>query len=440
MKYMHLASRLFGVPLLIERGKLDVILSVLGPRFGLGSEDGEPALYGPGDTGKSRKAYYVTEDKIGIISVIGPLVKRSSGEFLSGGPTTYGEVETEFMDAITDPEIKGVLLNIDSPGGESVGAFELSDLIYSQRTAKPIYAAADGDAFSAAFALGSAAEKLYVTKSGGVGSVGVWMMHVDQSGFNKQHGVKPTFIFAGARKLDGNPHAPLTNEALGVFQAEIDRIYGMFVDTVARNRGMSTKVVSRTEAGLFFGYAGVEIGFADQVGTLNDALAGLRAAIARPTKSFNAGARSASANSNEEVSQMKPTEVPKADAAEVPATEAAAEVEQPKAVAFEIAVSVVDTQIVRDQAAEICELCGLAGLPKLAAAFIRAAKPLADVRAELLKARADQDASTEIHSHVLPETNAASGWKAATEDPKNSPIVKAAEREAERHAQARKEK
>ena len=88
-------------------------------------------------------------------------------------------------------------------------------------------------------------------------------------------------------------------------------------------------------------------------------------------------------------------------------------------------------------AADVAELCTLAGMSKQASAFIRAHKPLADVRAELLKARADQDADTEISSHVSTGANAASGWKAEPNKPGDSPIEKAAEREAERFAQAR---
>lgn len=409
----HLASRLFGVPLLIERHKLDVILAAIGPRIGIVSEDeaaGERQAYGPGDTGRSRKAYYVTEDKIAVIDVIGPLVKRVSGDFLSGGPTTYSEIETEFMDAITDPEIRGVLLQIDSPGGETVGAFELADLIYSQRGQKPIIAAADGDAFSAAYAIASAADQLFLTKSGGVGSIGVWMMHVDQSAFNEQKGIKPTYIYAGARKIDGNPHAPLSPEARGVFQSEVDRIYGMFVDTVARNRDMNAKAVRKTEASLFFGADGVEAGFADQLGTVSDAMAALRARIA----SGNTSSRAASAA---RISQQKeaPTMEPetKADAQPTPVEQAVPAAPNPVATARAEALA---------YAADVAELCVLAGQPLRAVEFIRAGKAVADVRADLMKAR--PKAEEEINSHVMPESSAGSGGATKTED---SPLVKAAE-------------
>lgn len=423
---IHLASRVFGVPLLIERNKLDVILAVLAPRLGINAE---PVIVGPGDNGRERKAYYVTGDKIAVIDIVGPLVKRASGDFMSGGPTTYGEIEQEFTDAATDPEIKGVLLVVDSPGGESTGAFELSDLIYSQRGSKPIYAVADGDAFSAAYALASAAERVYVTKSGGVGSVGVWMMHVDQSGMNAQKGLKPTYLFAGARKIDGNPHEPLTDEAREVFQGEVERVYQMFVETVARNRGTTTGLVRKTEASLFFGADGVAVGFADALGGVNDALTGLRAAIAQPRQNSRVAA-SAVSQSTRGVLMEQET---RADAEVLaPALEPGALVSVEEMAAEQIAAA---RTAALTQAAEIAEMCLLAGLPALAGDFIRNGRGIEQVRGDLLLARASHDAETEIHSHVLPDTSADSGWKAGTTKPEDSAIVKA----AEQLAKARKE-
>lgn len=424
MIYPHLASRVFGVPLLIERQKLDAILSAIGPKIGVTVE-----TVGPGDTGRQRKAYHVTEDKIAVIDVMGPLVKRASGEFMSGGPTTYGEIENEFMDAARDPEIKGILFQIDSPGGETVGAFELSDLIYSQRGSKPIYAVADGDAFSAAYALASAADRLYVAKSGGVGSVGVWMMHVDQSAMNAQKGLKPTYLFAGARKIDGNPHEPLTAEAREVFQGEVDRMYQMFVETVARNRGMKVGAVKKTEAGLYFGQDSVAIGFGDQVGTVTDAMTDLRAAIARPFTSSRVTASAAAPKKGAFMENEKPAD---AVTASTTGIDVVANVRT-------MTLLAVDAGTVRAEAlayaAEVIDMCALAGMPALAAGHIRAGHGIEQVRGDLLLARASQDAETEIHSHVLPETSASSGWKAGTVAPEQSAIVKA----AERLAAARKE-
>jgi hypothetical protein len=147
-----------------------------------------------------------------------------------------------------------------------------------------------------------------------------------------------------------------------------------------------------------------------------------------------------------EVSRMEPDEEVLADAelkptpqAEAPEPKPAEEQAVPAPIgALTGLAAVAITVMPVEMAAEICELCCLAGLPKLAASFIRASKPLADVRAELQKTRADRDAETEIQSHVLPETSAASGWKATTVKPEDSPFVKGCEAAAERFAQARK--
>lgn len=430
----YLATRLFGTPLLIERSKMDAILSVLGPRLGIEVEAAEPV---PGEEGRARKPYFVTDDNIGVIDVVGPLVKRASGEFLSGGPTTYGEIENDFMDAVTDPKIRGILLQIDSVGGEAVGCFELCDLIYSQRGTKPIYAVADGNAFSAAYAVASSAERLYVIPSGGVGSVGVWAMHVDQSEWNKKQGLRVTHIFAGARKIDGNPHQPLSEEASEVFQKEIDWRYEMFVSSVARYRGMSAGAVKDTDARLFFGENAIEAGLADKIGTVAEALADMRRAIEGGSSLGRAARTATRQHQKKEVSRMaeitEETAVVEEQPVEQQLEEAAPPVEQPEPSNADEARAAV-----LNYAADVAEYCALAGMADKAAAFIKAGTSLDDLRKQLLSARAAADAEAQIHSHVLPETGTTPGWKGAKTDVENSPIVRAAERYAARMGKEKK--
>jgi signal peptide peptidase SppA len=180
--------------------------------------------------------------------------------------------------AVSDERVEAILLDIDSPGGETTGCFELSDYIYSIRGMKPIYAVANDMALSAAYAIASAASKVYVTRMGTVGSVGVYALHTEQSGFDKQTGVKYTYIHHGAKKVDGNPHAPLSEDAGADIQAEVDRQGGIFVDTVARNRGCSSARVQATEAGLLWAEGAIPL-LADEVGTLDDAMNALRSII-----------------------------------------------------------------------------------------------------------------------------------------------------------------
>ena len=104
-------------------------------------------------------------------------------------------------------------------------------------------------------------------------------MHVDQSEKDAQDGVHYTTVFAGERKNDLNPHEPISSEAHAFLKAEVNRIYGLFVETVARHRGIEPSAVRDTEAGLFFGQAAVAMGLADAVGTFDDALEQLLASL-----------------------------------------------------------------------------------------------------------------------------------------------------------------
>ena len=145
--------------------------------------------------------------RIAVVPVLGPLAKR--GSFLDSlfGFGNYEDVQARVDAATADPSIDAILLEIDSPGGEAAGAFDLADKIYAARGSKPVWAIANDSAFSAAYAIGSAADKLFLTRTGGVGSIGVLVAaHVDQSGYDEKQGVKVTTLFAGSRKNDFNAH------------------------------------------------------------------------------------------------------------------------------------------------------------------------------------------------------------------------------------------
>ena len=142
---------------------------------------------------------------------------------------------------MADEDVSQIILNIDSPGGEVAGAFDLADLIYQARGTKPILAIANESALSAAYLIASAADKVYLTRTASVGSVGVMALHVDQSKAEEKIGLKYTAIYAGARKNDFSPHCPLSDEAFAAATEKVNATYDLFVKTVARNRGISRR-------------------------------------------------------------------------------------------------------------------------------------------------------------------------------------------------------
>lgn len=260
------ADRLFNRPWFISGNALQSLVV----RFQAG-----PNAWGQGDDedGEPLREYPMTDDGIACIPITGPLTK---GYYWRG--TAYGEIQEWTAAAVADPACKAILFCYDSPGGEASGMFDLADYLYSIRGTKPIAAISDDQCYSAAYALGSAADRLFVTRTGGTGSIGVWTAHVDMSKMLEMEGIKVTYIFAGKRKVDGNPCEPLSDRAQADMQADVDRIRDMFVQTVARNRAVSADALYATEAGCYMAEAGVPL-LADSVGSFDDALTYLRGRI-----------------------------------------------------------------------------------------------------------------------------------------------------------------
>jgi len=209
----------------------------------------------------------------------GILVIPVHGSLLNHFPYAYGSWATgyEYIQravarGMSDPQVKGIAFHIDSPGGMVSGNFELVDYIYEQRGVKPMRAFAADSAFSAAYSIASAADSIQVTRSGGVGSIGVVLVHYNVEENLRQHGIEVTHIYAGKHKIDGTSYEALTEQARERFQARVDKLYGVFTSTVARNRNMDDKDVRETEALTYDAEESLSVNLADSIGTLDEGL------------------------------------------------------------------------------------------------------------------------------------------------------------------------
>ena len=396
----HLAARLFGTPLLVHRAKLDVILAVLGERLNLTAPAADLAIPVPRVTPAQPSG-------IAVIPIHGTLVKRVLGMEAASGLTSYGGIAQEIDAALADPLVQGILLDIDSPGGEASGSFELARQIRHAATQKPVWAVANDAAYSAAYALAASAQRLIVTETGGIGSIGVIALHIDQSAKDAQEGYRYTAVTAGAHKNDFSPHHPLSDEAKAELQAEVDRLYGLFVEHVTAMRSLNADAVRATEAGLYFGANAITAGLADAVSSFETALADfslfLSARNHKPPQARERIRTEAVIASKENAMQEN----------ETPLTEMIG-VDQ-------AAVLVAEARREAVQSAQaIAELCLIAGCPEQAAGFIAAGQSEAAVRRVLCEARAARSEATPIHSTITPE--------AGTEvmhRPEASPVVAA---------------
>lgn len=435
MQLIHLASRLYGTPLLIARPKLDVILSVLGSRVGLNGI-GLPDLDMAMPLSVPRQITAASPAGIAVIPVVGTLVKRSMGIEAASGLMSYGEIEARLDAALADPQVTGILLDLDSPGGEASGVFELADRIRATSQIKPVWAHANDAAYSAAFAIAAACQRLTLSQTAGVGSIGVIALHVDQSVKDAKDGLNYTAVFAGSHKNDFSPHEPLSPQATTALQTEVDRLYDIFVSQVGQMRGLDPDAVRATEAGVFYGEQAVAVGLADAVMPLEQVMTEFTDALAAKQRLAQPGMARASprGQSSKPLSTLPrprpftlenimkepqddhdrhdnpsdPTDTdpqddqpqPDGDPQPTPAAHAA------------LAQSFASG---RGQAQAIAELCLIAGQSQRTAEFLAAGLSEAQVRRALLDARADQP---EIASRITADTG-------TTARPEDSPVVAA---------------
>jgi capsid assembly protease len=266
MSLSRLANEVINTPLMILPDKLDVILGVIGDRIGVDSVEIQSLGY---DMDAGKKQLKDVPKNISVIPVFGSLVNRTHGLDAMSGLTTYDSIRNDFRAAL-DSDSDAILLDIDSPGGSASGVLDLSDEIYAARGGKPIYAVANENAFSAAYAIASAADTIFLSRTGHVGSIGVIAVHRDQSAANEKEGVKYTSIYKGDRKTDLSPHQPLSDEGKAMLEDEVSDHYDLFVKTVARNRGIPEAQVKATQAGMFMGEKAVLKDLADEVLAFSD--------------------------------------------------------------------------------------------------------------------------------------------------------------------------
>lgn len=289
--YAHIAARLFNVPLLIHPAKLNAIVSGLADRFGVEAPSG---LFAGVDSTEQKGAYRVI-DGIGVIDIFGVLAHRGGLQADSSYLQGYEQIGKTLDAALSDPTVRAIVLNMDSPGGEVSGAFQLADKIRAARAIKPIHAVASELAASAGYLIASAAQTVSLPETAQIGSIGVVTCHLDLSASFEQKGVKVTPIYAGSHKIDGNPYQPLPDDVAATLQAEINHYYGLFVAAVAESRPtLSPAAIRDTEAALFIGKKAVTAGLADRVETADQLIARLAKLYRKTSQAKSTAARAAS--------------------------------------------------------------------------------------------------------------------------------------------------
>ncbi|MCU2789952.1 S49 family peptidase [Enterobacter hormaechei subsp. steigerwaltii] len=317
----HIASMAFNEPLLLEPAYARVFFCALAGQLGitrltdsvsgvtLGAEQiAEPlALFGDDDDmGPRLSRSYQVANGIAVLPVSGTLVSKTRSLQPYSGMTGYNGIIARLQQAISDPGVDGILLDMDTPGGMVSGAFDCADIIARMRDIKPIWALANDMNCSAGQLIASAASRRMVTQTARTGSIGVMMAHSNYGAALKTNGVEVTLIYSGDHKVDGNPYEKLPEDVRADFQTRIDATRQMFAEKVSAYTGMSVQAVLDTEAAVFSGQESVDNGLADELVNNTDALGVMREALDRRKKITTGGtmpSSSASAATNKTAEQ-----------------------------------------------------------------------------------------------------------------------------------------
>jgi capsid assembly protease len=367
-----------------------------------------------------------TADGIAIIKVSGSLYR---GFFWDD----YASLRARVDEAMDDAKVRAVLLDIDSPGGQVAGLFDLTRHLFALRSAatKPFWAIADDSATSAAYAIASTAQRVFTTPTAVTGSIGARVMHIDQSEYNRQLGVTITEVASGARKTDLSSYKPLNARGLATLKELVGQAAEQFFAEVSRHRpALTVEVLRAQEAGVFIGTAAVEAGLVDAVANLDEVLDELREEIGASRASASAlpslsSPTTAATTAGEDPMNRgtphpaaaspgaaAPTAAAPTAAAAASATDpalapaavpvAAAPAPAPSAPAPAAADPLAEERV---RARLITNACTLAGRPELAGEMIASGLTLPAAQDRLLAISANRDAGLEVHG-TLPGSGA----------------------------------
>jgi len=253
---------------LYNEGRID--FSVLGVD-GQEIEAAELSTMAAGFSREAPKPYRV-QDGAAIIPVHGSLSHRFGYLQPTSGMTGYDGLRYNIEMAESDPDVNGIIYDINSPGGSVDGLFDLTDWAKAYVT-KPTRAIVDPQATSAAQLFSAIADVVTLSRTDRMGSIGAITAHMDVSKMLEGRGQKITLITAGARKAEGNAYEALPEAVFNAKQSELEQLRQMFAQSLVNNRGADFNALMATEAAVINATQAVELKLADKIMSPADSLA-----------------------------------------------------------------------------------------------------------------------------------------------------------------------
>lgn len=210
-----------------------------------------------------------TENRILVLPIKGVLATENAKMLQEGS------VVNKLDAALTDPTIKGILLEVDSPGGtvyESARIWEKIQEI-QEETDIQIYTSMGTVAASGGYYVAASSDKIFAAEETMTGSIGVISDYVNIRELEEKLGIKHEIIKSGEHKDIGSMNREMTEEEREINQTQVDEFFEKFVDVIVQGRGMSEeKVYNLADGQVYTGKQALENGLIDEIGYYEEAL------------------------------------------------------------------------------------------------------------------------------------------------------------------------
>ncbi|WP_181883551.1 S49 family peptidase [Sphingorhabdus pulchriflava] len=445
-------SRLFGTPLAVLPETAAIVLGAVGPKLDVGQLFVAPTgaalsidemrsmaaaevnrLESVGPTDRAAPLHRANRlgfvfNRVMHVPIRGETVSENDGAIgPSSGFTGYDGIRAQVIAADKDPEIGGILLDVDCPGGEVASLFELADFLMSRRGTKPMRAMIRDCGCSAAYTIAACADPGQVTMHalGRAGSNGVITMHADFSEQLAQEGIKVRLFASGTHKAEGNPFEPLPEEVAARISAMVEVSASRLFKHVGKARGMSAEDIRKQQAQVYFGDEAVKAGLVDKIMSWDDSMQEFEQQVNGTARSRTATAPSGVSSSKGKAMSTEAT----APAAEQQPIFTQAQLDQAVASASASATADANLAMANSERARFAALAELDGGSKISAEMATAmaegtsAGDFAIAQAKAAKAKAGGALSNAradaVDSNDLPESGASAVAASVDQQPTN---------------------
>lgn len=273
--YDHLIAFALEHPWALTASMRSIVVGILAAR--LAGEEPDVAVLAAAREARATRVVPGSVDGAltAVIPIQGVLAPRMNLFSDMSGGTTFDALTKQLQAAVADPQVKTIVFDVDSPGGNVAGASEFAREVLRARTIKRIVAQSNHLLASAAYWPMAGATEIVASPSSLVGAIGVYTLHDDISAALEQKGIKREVLSAGKYKAEGADGGPLSDEARAHIQGLVDGTYGRFVGDVAKGRGVKPSEIRNGfgQGRTLSAEAALEAGLIDRIATLDETLA-----------------------------------------------------------------------------------------------------------------------------------------------------------------------